>query len=346
MPPSKIFLTGGTGYAGSAILHYLLTSPSFPTSSIQITALVRRDAQATRLKSLYPGINTVLRSMDDSALLTTEASEVDIVLQAANVDHPTANDALLAGLVKRKQAEPEAKLAYIVLSGAGNLIDLGPSYVAGARDEKVWSDIFDEDELFDLPHDRLHVAIERRIVAEGDKHGIQTVILAPPVILSDGYGEGKKDSYYADIVKAIAEFGQGFYMGNGENRKSWIGTYDLAAVTGVIVEHIVTGTGKVGSGRKGYFGMEAGEFMDLQMMRVLAEEIKKKGLLKNDDCVEMGPEKAEQLHPMAKVLFGMNMRSRGDRVRSELGWTPRQREWERLARYAVQNYLDMQKISS
>ncbi|KAF8869511.1 hypothetical protein CPB84DRAFT_1856230 [Gymnopilus junonius] len=74
--PTKIFMTGVTGFIGGSVLGRFLDHKD--ASQFGITALVRSPAKAEKLKSI--GVNAVVGSLDDIALTENLASDADVVV--------------------------------------------------------------------------------------------------------------------------------------------------------------------------------------------------------------------------------------------------------------------------
>ncbi|KAI4141935.1 MAG: hypothetical protein LQ340_007495, partial [Diploschistes diacapsis] len=177
----KIFLTGATGYLGGQLLLALLSLSPTP----QITALVRTSAQSAKLTSAYPSLHTVTGDLDSHSTLVGEASKADIVIQCADCDHEAGILSIVEGVARgtKEAAASNAsrpKPVLIQVSGSANLVD--PAYVDGGADPKVYSDRDSVAELAALPADRLHVAVERAMVAAAEKEGVDALILAPGMI--------------------------------------------------------------------------------------------------------------------------------------------------------------------
>ncbi|KAG6817355.1 hypothetical protein H0H87_009954, partial [Tephrocybe sp. NHM501043] len=73
---TNIFITGATGYIGGSVLDRFINRPDFKT--LNVTALVRSQEKADTLNLL--GVQTVVGSFDDLALLEKAASEADVVI--------------------------------------------------------------------------------------------------------------------------------------------------------------------------------------------------------------------------------------------------------------------------
>ena len=86
----KIFLTGANGFIGGAVAASLITDGH------QVRGLVRDQAKANAVSA--HGIDPVIGTLDNRALLETEARAADGVVNTASSDHRGAVEALLAGL--------------------------------------------------------------------------------------------------------------------------------------------------------------------------------------------------------------------------------------------------------
>lgn len=75
--PTKLFITGLTGYIGGDAFYYL--SQHHP--NFEYSALIRSEEKAKRVREAYPNVRTVIGSLDDSEVLAREAAWADIVLR-------------------------------------------------------------------------------------------------------------------------------------------------------------------------------------------------------------------------------------------------------------------------
>jgi hypothetical protein len=66
-----------------------------------------------------------------------------------------------------------------------------------------------------LPHDRVHAAIEQKILSESDGLGIKTAIVSPPQV--HGKGRRVKKYGYALYTDAVVKYGKAFVVKEGEN---------------------------------------------------------------------------------------------------------------------------------
>src|SRR5215831_7227813 len=86
----RIFLTGANGFIGGAVALALIAAGH------SVRGLVRNKAKA-ELVATY-GVEAVVGSLDDTAVLQTEARAADAVINAASSDHRGAVEALIAAI--------------------------------------------------------------------------------------------------------------------------------------------------------------------------------------------------------------------------------------------------------
>lgn len=314
----QIFMTGATSFAGGAMLHTLTAN----FSDCLITALVRTSAQASTLHQEYPTIETVVGTLESRDVLLAEAAKADIVLHASNADHEAGIFSLLDGLKSKCSTD---KGTFIHVSGAASLINL--TELVPGQAGKVYSDIDNADEIFQLPKNRLHVAIERRLMKESEASGIKSVILAPPMIFPSGTGICRQDSYGNLYARAIMQTGYPFVIGEGKNMSCWVSSDDLAEVVSFVIKEALKGSqSRLGYGRDGFYFCEAGELEVFEQARRTAKELKRLGAVKTSSVVSISPQRSRELNEWAVLLWGTGMRTRGDKLRA-LGWKPKTEDW-------------------
>lgn len=329
-------MTGATGFAGGAMLHTL--TQTFP--DFHITALVRASNQAASLQEEYPNVETVIGTLDSRNLLVKEAAKADIVLHASNADHEAGTFSLLDGLKSKCSID---KGVFIHISGAASLINL--TSICPGSSGKVYSDIDDADEIYNLPETRIHVAIERRLMLESEKSGVKTVILAPPMIFPSGTGIGKQDSYGNLYARAIMDTGYPFVIGEGRNLSCWISSDDLADVVCFVIKEASKGPGsRLTYGKDGYHFCEASELEVVEQARWTAKELKRLGAIKTSSVVSVSPKKSCELHQWAVLLWGTGMRTRADKLRA-LGWRPKTEDWVPFVRDMAKAEFEAKKMT-
>ena len=111
----RIFLTGANGFIGGAVASALIADGH------RVRGLVRDQAKADAVAA--HGVDAVLGTLDDAALLAAEARAADAVVNAASSDHRGAVEALLAGLAGSGKSETEAADDEQVLIRSRALVD-------------------------------------------------------------------------------------------------------------------------------------------------------------------------------------------------------------------------------
>jgi nucleoside-diphosphate-sugar epimerase len=212
----RIFVTGGTGYIGSAVVRALVAAGH------HVTGLVRTAGRAGQLELLgaQPVLGTlqtlalqadVLAAQDASVHLGFEGSA-----EAARTDR-TAVDVLL--LAARTAARP-----YGVVYTSGCLV-LGPAGTAPADEEtSTGGAIFN---TWRPAHERLVLAAKTDNVA--------TVVIRPAWVYG---GDG---GLLADYFSSAIQAGAAAYVGDGQNRMPLIGREAVAALYRLALERRVTG---------------------------------------------------------------------------------------------------------
>lgn len=75
MSPTKLFITGATGYIGGSVLESLIAK--FP--DLEITALLRSPSQ--EFKERYPKVKIVKGDFDAFGVISGAAQDADIVIR-------------------------------------------------------------------------------------------------------------------------------------------------------------------------------------------------------------------------------------------------------------------------
>ena len=81
--PTKIFITGITGYVGGDTFYRL--HENNPNPDFEFSALIRSNEKAEQVRAKYPHVRTVLGGLDDADKITKEAAWADIVIRMFSV---------------------------------------------------------------------------------------------------------------------------------------------------------------------------------------------------------------------------------------------------------------------
>ena len=203
----RVFMTGATGYIGSA------TTKNLIMAGHQVLGLARSDKSADQLKAM--GADVHRGDLDDLDSLSAGASNVDGVIHTAmTVDDFNKLDAVFA----KDEKAVEAMLAplagtgkpFLYTSGTGVLPDTGPEPV---------------DETF-VADDKGPVARRgalEQTVLEAQSLDIRTVVIRPGLV----YGHGGSGVWHM-FAGLARQAGCGRAIGDGKNVCSVVHVDDLA----------------------------------------------------------------------------------------------------------------------
>jgi len=279
----RIFLTGANGFIGSAVALAVVAAGH------RVRGLVRDNAKAKTVASY--GIEAVVGSLDDAALLQTEARAADAVINAASSDHRGAVEALIAAL--SGSGKP-----FIHSSGSSIVADLA----MGEPSERI----FDEaTALAPLPEKAARVAIDRLVLAAP---GIRSVVLCNTMIYGNAMGPPAQSVQIPALVRQAKASGVVRYIGRGLNRWSNVHIADVAALYVLALAKAPAGT---------FMYVESGEEGLGEIARAIAVRLR---------LGAPQPWSAEEAiaawgRNMAVFSLGSNSRVRGETA-AELGWSP------------------------
>ncbi len=196
----RIFLTGATGYIGSAVAHALRAGGH------EVAGLARTGEAARKLEAQGIGAHRGnLREPDQTA---DAAAAFDGVIHTAFENDPNApliDEAFVRAVLDK-------------LSGTGKtFIYTSGVWVMGNTDKKA-----DEDSPLDPPAVvAWRPAVERKVLAAAERN-IRTVVIRPGMVYGRGAG------IVAGFVKSARETGSALVVGSGENHWSFVHVDDLA----------------------------------------------------------------------------------------------------------------------
>ena len=194
----QVFLTGATGYIGTAVADRLRAAGH------KLTGLARSDVAANRLTAA--GIRPVRGDFSDPQSVGSAARSADGVISLATTYNPAVDgpaiDAILDALAGSDKP-------FVYTSGIWSHGNTGDVVVDETTPPKPAALV------------QWRQAVEDR-VREGAKRGIRTVVIRPAIV----YGRG--GGIPAGFVDSARKEGAARYVGTGENRWPFVHVDDLA----------------------------------------------------------------------------------------------------------------------
>lgn len=282
----KLFITGASGFIGGAV------AASMARAGHQVRGLIRNPDRADELRRF--GIEPVLGTLDDAALLNAEAQAADAVINAASSDHRGAVEALLAGLAS---------------SGKAFIHTSGSSLVSDDALGEPGDAVFDETTPVEpVPGKVARIAINDLIL--GAAPGVRSVVLCHSLIYGSTDAPRAQSVQIPPLVAQARESGIARHVGRGLNRWSNVHIADVAELY-----HLALAQAPAGS----FYFVENGETAFVDLVGAIAQALK------------LGP--AQAWDPVQAVAYwgqdlgayalGSNSRVRSGKARRELGWAPR-----------------------
>ena len=282
----NVFITGAAGFIGGSIATGLVNKGH------QVTGLVRNAEQAAELKAL--GIEPVIGTLDDEALLIEQARKADGVINAASSDHRGAVEALLSGL--RGTNRP-----FLHTSGS--------SIVGDASGGEGSDNIYYEGQLPTATPDKAaRVAIDDLVLAAAND-GVRSAVLCNSLIYGHSLGVRRDSVQLPRLIKQARKSGVVRHVGTGGNIWSNVHINDVVELYALALENTPAGT---------FYFVESGEASFRDMSNAIAEAL---GLGPAQDWPLKDAE-AEWGYEMANYGLGSNSRVRGKHARELLGWVP------------------------
>jgi nucleoside-diphosphate-sugar epimerase len=278
----KVFVTGATGFVGSAVVRSLIEAGH------SVRALARSEAAADKLKAM--GVEVVRGSMEDKDSLRAAARASDAVIHTAfDHDFSRFNESCLqdqqAILVMGDALKGSAR-PLIVTAG---LAHITPGRVAFESDAPIANPAYP----------RVSDATAQALATAGVN---AMVVRLPPSV--HGHGD---HGFVPMLVAAARATGVSAYIGDGENRWPAVHQRDAAQLYRLALE-------KGETGDRFHAAAETG----IPFREIAAAIGRGLGV----PVVGLGEEEAVAHFSWLATFVGMDARSSTDFTRAKLGWLP------------------------
>jgi nucleoside-diphosphate-sugar epimerase len=284
----KIFITGASGFIGGSIAAHLARAGH------TVRGLIRNPEHSAELQRL--GIEPVIGTLDDRALLISEAQAADAVINAASSDHEGAVKALIDGLAGSGKT-------FLHTSGSSIVGDASGGEAGQAR-------IYHEDALPEpTPDKAARVAIDLQVLNSA-KLNIRSAVLCNTLIYGHGAVPGSASVQLPRLVRQAQKSGVVRHVGSGGNIWSNVFIDDVAELYRLALDKTPAGT---------FYFVESGEASFRDMSAAIARAMK----LGEPQDWPLEEAQKEWGYEMASYGLGSNSRVRGERARKLLGWQPK-----------------------
>lgn len=283
----KVFITGAAGYIGGSVAARLLQE------GYAVRGLVRTAEQAEKVKQL--GIEPVIGTLDDAAILAREAQQADAVINAASSDHRPSVEAMLDALAGSGKA-------FIHTSG---------SSVVGDDARGVWKSdkVYAEDTPVAVVPEKAARASLDQLIRDAAKRDVRSVILCNTMIYGTGLGASPDSVQIPPLVAQAKKSGIARYVGNGVNVWSNVHIKD-------VVELYLLALKKAPAGS--FYFVENGEASYAEIVTAIAQRLQ----LGEPQSWPVEEAIKEWGFGHAVYSFGSNSRVTAALARQELGWKP------------------------
>ncbi|CAN5143562.1 SDR family oxidoreductase [soil metagenome] len=279
----RVFVTGATGFIGSAVVPELLKAGH------QVLGLTRSDAGAQALAAV--GAEAHRGSLEDLDSLKSGAAQADGVIHCA-FDHDFSNfvancakDARAIEALASALAGTDRPLVITSGVGMGSPGDGGPA----------------TEDVFNLDHPNPRSASEIAGVA-ALRSGVNVSVMRLPQV-----HDPVKQGLITPIVEITREKGVSAYVGDGANRWSAAHVLDVAHLYRLALERAQAGARYHAVAEEGVTSREIAEVIG-QGLGVAV--------------VSLSPEEAASHFGWLSIFTGLDMHASSAWTRKELGWTP------------------------
>lgn len=309
----SVFLIG-PGLIGGEVLDFLLQDTKY-----DITTLVRREAARSALHDL--GVKTVMGSLSDTEIISSQTAVSDIVIHAATADDLPSVEAVLDGIRERNQRRQET--IFIHTSGTSLLGD-------GAKGSHKSDFVFDDEKpssIDSLPDSAAHRKIDLAIVnarKELSPHA-KFAIMIPPLIYGVSTREKRLSIQLPTMVRYSIKHGYPGMIDKGLSVWNHVHVKDLARAYLILLHWIEETSGEEVSSNP-YFFCENGQELSWEECAAQIGRILHKAGKVGDPTPKTIPREnyGDLFGDPSALVIGSNARNRAHRLR-KLGWEPREK---------------------
>jgi nucleoside-diphosphate-sugar epimerase len=279
----EVFLTGATGYIGSAVAEAL------QKAGHKVTGLARTTEKAKQLESR--GVHACMGDLLNPETLTAPARAAGGVIHTANTNDANSANVDAAAVRAILKALEGSRKPFVYTSGV---------WVLGTTGDKVADE---KTPLNPTPLVAHRPAIEQEVLGYKDR-GVRTVVIRPALV----YGRG--GSIPRMLVQSARETGATRYVGDGQNRWPFVHVEDLAQLYVLALDKSAAGSLYNAAHGPSY------------RVRETAEAASIGGGAKGKTQALPLDEARKTMGAFADALV-LDQQVSGEKAKKELGWSPR-----------------------
>ncbi|KAK1236185.1 hypothetical protein PQX77_000561 [Marasmius sp. AFHP31] len=318
MAPQQIFLTGASGFVGGTLLRTVLERDDVRKGQYEITCLIRGEERAKLLREQL-GVKTVVADLDQTEIIEKAAENADIILDAANADHPKGVGAMVKGLEKRKAATGKTPIM-IHLSGTGALTDDAKGEFAA---EKVYEDL-DCAEIRAIPTSYVHRGTDDIVEKAAEAGTIKGYVIMPPLIYGRGTGPFSRTSVQIPaLIRGTLKLKQAPYIGKGLGLWNGVHVQDLINLYMVLLEDALSANPKAPTGAEGYYFCATDSYQWKQLAEEVGKRLHAKGVIPTPEARPVtAEEELDVFGAWSGFAYASNSRSKAGKA-YKYGWKPK-----------------------
>lgn len=284
----NILITGITGYIGGTIARKLLDK------NYKVTGLIRNETHAEELEAA--GIETIVGSIHDEAVLQSAISKADAVIHNAD----SADDAYAADSI----------VSILKESGKTFIFTSGSAIFGGKENGEKNDFVFTEDILLQPRLEMASRVLINQHILQSAAQDIRSIVIIPTMVYGKGLGIKKDSIQLPALISFSKEKGFGAYFGKGENIWSNVHIEDLADLYILALENAKAGS---------LYYAENGS----SNIKTLAERISERYQLQPAQSVTI-QEAVNTFGPAGGYFgFASNSLCNSGKARTELDWKPK-----------------------
>ena len=279
----EIFLTGATGYIGSAVAEALLKAGH------KVIGLARTPEKAKQLEAR--GVRACIGDLLKPETLAVPARAAEGVIHTANTNDMQSAQVDAAAVRAMLKALEGTGKAFVYTSGV---------WVLGSTGDKVANE---DTQLNPTPLVAQRPAVEQEVLGYKGR-GVRTIVIRPALV----YGRG--GSIPRMLVQSARETGAARYVGDGENRWPFVDVEDLAQLYVLALEKAAAGSVYNAAHGPSYRVRDVAEAASIGA-----------GAKGKTQAVPLD-EARKTMYAFADALV-LDQQVSGEKARKELGWSPR-----------------------